>query len=180
MSSPTEQTSETRLQASYRANSQQAVGSALQDTASSARVGSYTRGCSTAVSPSVAPNSVFARRRSLTRACSISPVPRRAISPIGISVVQRCAQMAEQIAETAISGVGCVEEEMRHARSVPEIAIAKVAAASSCMESNVAHVAVHNMEAKTAQAVTALAEHVCEPVVETEARTSHTIGFVVQ
>ena len=93
-------------------------------------------------------------------------MPRQAISPIGVSVVQRRAQMAEQIAKTAISGVGRVEEEMQHARSVAEAAIAEAAAASSRMESNVAHV-VAQMEAKTVQAVTALAKRVHESVVET-------------
>ena len=87
--------------------------------------------------------------------------------------------MAEQIAETAISGVGGMEEEMRHAHSVAEAAIAEAAAASSRMESNIAHVAAQ-MEAKTAQAVMALAERVRESVVEIEACTLCTVGSVVQ
>ena len=88
--------------------------------------------------------------------------------------------MEEQIAETMISGVGRVEEEMRHTRSVAEAAIAEgAAAASSHMESNMAHVAVQT-EAKTAQAVMALAERVCKSVVETEACMSHIVGSVVQ
>ena len=130
-------------------------------------------------SPSVAPNSAFGQRRSLPRGRSASPAPRRVVSPIGVSVAQRRAQMAEQIAETAISGVGCMEEEMRHTRSVAEAAIAEAAAVSSCMESNVVHVVVQT-EAKTAQAVMALAERVRESVVETEASTSHTVRSVVQ
>ena len=87
--------------------------------------------------------------------------------------------MAEQIAKTAISGVGRVEEEMRHACSVAEAAIAEATAASSRMESNIVHIVVQT-EAKTVQAVTALAEHVRESVVETEACMSCTIGSVVQ
>ena len=77
--------------------------------------------------------------------------------------------MAEQIAETTISGVGHVEEEIRHARSVAEAAIAEAAATSSRMESNLVHV-VAQAKAKTAQAVMVLVECVCESVVETEAR----------
>ena len=144
MSSPMERTSETHLQAFYRASSQQAVGSALQDTASFARVPSYARGCSTVVLPSIAPNSAFVRRRSLTRACSISPVLCQAIFLRGVFVVQRHTQMAEQIAETVLRGVGRVEEEMQHAHSVDE-----ATATSSRMESNVAHVVVQT-EAKIA------------------------------
>ena len=101
------------------------------------------------------------------------------MSPIGVSVAQRRAQMAEQIAETAISGVGRVEEEMQHACSVAEAAIAEAATVSSRMESNVAHVAAQT-EAKTAQVVMALAECVHKSVVETEARTSRTVGSMVQ
>ena len=67
----------------------------------------------------------------------------------------------------------------RHARSVGEAAIAEAAAASSRMENIMVHVAAQ-IEAKTAQAVTAFAERVRESVVETEARTSHTVGSVVQ
>ena len=93
-----------------------------------------------AVSPSVAPNSAFAQRRSLSRGCSASLGPRWVASSIGISVMQRPAQMAEQIAETAISRVGRVEGEMRHARNVAEAAIAEATAASSRMETNVVHV----------------------------------------
>ena len=87
--------------------------------------------------------------------------------------------MAEQIVEIAISGVGHVEEEMRHARSVAEAAIAEAATASYHMESNVAHV-VAQMEAETTQGVMPLTEHVRESVVETEARTSCIVGSVVQ
>ena len=50
--------------------------------------------------------------------------------------------MAEQIAETAISVVERIEEEMRHARNVAEAAVAEAATTSSRMESNVAHVVV--------------------------------------
>ena len=179
MSSPMEQTSGTRSQASYRASSQQAVGSALQDTALSARVPSPVRGRSTVPPLSVAPNSAFTQRRSLSRGRSASPGPDGVAPPIGISVVQRRAQMMKQIAEIAISGVGRMEEDMRHARSVAEAAIAKATAVSSRMESNVVHVTVRT-EAKIAQVVTALAEHVHVSVVETEAHTSHIVGSVVQ
>ena len=87
--------------------------------------------------------------------------------------------MVEKIAETAIGGVGRVEEEMQHARSVVEAAIAEATAVSNRMESKLVHV-VAQTEVKIAQAVMALDERVCESVVETEACTSCTVGYVVQ
>ena len=71
-----------------------------------------------------------------------------------------------------------MEEKMRHACNVAEAAIAEATAVSSRMESNVAHVVVQT-EAKTAQAVTALAKRVRKLVVETEARMSRTVASVV-
>ena len=51
-----------------------------------------------------------------------------------VSVAQRRAQLATQTAESAMSRVGRVAEETRHARSIAEAAIAEAAVASSRME----------------------------------------------
>ena len=86
------------------------VGTALEDTALSVcHTGHLPDGSSTVTSR--APNAAFSRRMARTRARSASPGPRRSPPPLGMSVVQRCAQLAEQIALTAISGVRRVEEE---------------------------------------------------------------------
>ena len=99
------------------------------------------KGSSTAISPSVAPNSAYARRCAQTRARSASPVLRRVVLPMDVSVARRRVQLATQTAESAMSGVGRVAEETQHARSVAEAAIAEVAAASSRMEQKVASIA---------------------------------------
>ena len=96
-----------------------------------------------------------------------------------VLVAQRCAQLATQTAESAMSGVGRVAEETRHVRSVVEAAIAEAAAVSSRMEQKVASV-IAQAEKTAVQAVSELAEHVRETVVETEAQTSRTVGSVVQ
>ena len=68
-------------------------------------------------------------------------------------------QLAEQTAESAMSGVGRVVEETQQACSVAEAAIAEAATVSSHMESNMAH-ATAQTEATTAQAISALTERV--------------------
>ena len=56
----------------------------------------------------------------MTRARSASPGLRRSLSPLGLSVAQCRAQLAEQVAESAMSGVGCVADETQGAREVAE------------------------------------------------------------
>ena len=75
MSSLSGRTSQTRSQESYRASSQEGMGAALEDTASSTLIQFRAKGSSTAISLSVAPNSAYTRRRALTHACSALPVP---------------------------------------------------------------------------------------------------------
>ena len=94
-------------------------GNALEDTASSVRHTGQLPGSSATLSPR-APNSAFERRRTMTRAHSASPGLRRSLSPLGLSVAQRRAQLTEQVAESAMSGVGRVADETRRAREVAE------------------------------------------------------------
>ena len=100
-------------------------------------------GSSTTISPSVAPNSAYARRRSLSRARSASPGPRRVASPIGVSVAQRHTQMAERVAESAMSGVGQVADQTRRAREVAEAAIAEARSVHGAVKSRVAAISAH-------------------------------------
>ena len=141
MSSLSGRTSRTRSQASYRASSQEGMGAALEDTTSSTLVQFRAKGSSTVISPSVASNSAYAPRRAQIRARSASPVPCRIMSQLDVSVAQRRAQLATQTAESAMSGVGRVAEETRHACSIAEAAIAEMVATSSRMEQKVASVA---------------------------------------
>ena len=55
---------------------------------------------------------------------STSPGLRHSLSPLGLSVAQRHAQMVEHIVESAYSNVGGTAEQMRHVQSVIESAIA--------------------------------------------------------
>ena len=58
-----------------------------------------------------APNTLFVKRKEEVRARSVSPRMRRTISPSRLSVAQRRAQLAEEKAESAFSGVGFVAEQ---------------------------------------------------------------------
>ena len=101
MSSP----SETRLQDSFQFSSQYATGAALEDTASLVQhTGTLSDSLGT-ISPR-APNTAYQWRQMETRARSASPRLQWSLSPLGISMAQRHAQMAEQKAESVFSGVG--------------------------------------------------------------------------
>ena len=79
----------------------------------------------------------------MTRACSASPGLRRSLSPLGLSVAQRHAQLAGQVAESAMSGVGCVADETRRAREVAEATIAKARSVHREVQSKVALLTAH-------------------------------------
>ena len=131
------------------------------------------------VFPSVAPNLADAQRRSLTRGRSASPRPRRIASPIGVSVALRHAQMAEQIAESAFSGVGQVVDATRCARKVAEATIAEARSMHGAVESRVAALSACADES-TMHAVEVLTEQMQRTAVETKAKASRTVGTVVQ
>ena len=87
MSSPTGVSDETRSQDSGHASSQFAAGTALADTASSARhVGRLPGGSSTVTSR--APNVTYSWGMAAARARSASPGLRRSPSPLGVAVAQ--------------------------------------------------------------------------------------------
>ena len=179
MSSPTGRSETTRSQDSAHSSSQYAAGVALEDTASSLREPGTLPGRSMTVLPSVAPNSAYAQRRLLTRGCSASPRSRRIASPRGVSVAQHHAQMAEQIAESAFSGVGQVADEIRRVRKVAETAIAEARSVHGAVESRVAALSARADES-TVHAMEFLTEQVRQTVAETEAKVSRTVGTIVQ
>ena len=149
---------------------------ALEDTASSARKKGHAGGSSTTQSL-VAPNSAFARRRSLSRGSSASRGPRRTASPLGVSVAQHCAQLAERPAESALSGIGQVAEEIRHACSVAEAAISEARSLHGEIESKVSSLEAQ-AATSTAHITDALSKCVGEVMAETEGKTSHIVGTV--
>ena len=84
-------------------------------------------------------------------------------------VVQRHAQMAEQIFESAFSGVDKVADETCRAREIAESAIAEARSVHGVVESQVAALLARADES-TVHAVEVLSEQVQRTVAETEAK----------
>ena len=143
MSLPSRSPSETRSQDSPHGSCQFGVAAAFEDTASSVYNGrrqpfpSQTGG-------QPAPNTAFKFGSAVGRSRSASPHPRRSPSPLGVSVAQRRAQLAAQLAATAVSGVGHVAEETRRVRELVEATSAKAKSVHSDIESRVATLAAES------------------------------------
>ena len=120
MSSP----SEPQSRKSEIVSSPKATDAVYEHTASSVQGMGPPPGVAVQFLP-VAPNTSFAQRMSDVRAHSVSPRPRRTISPSSLSVAQQCVRIAEQKAESTVSGVGVVAEQSRFAQSIAEAAIAE-------------------------------------------------------
>ena len=120
MSSP----SETQSVKSVTVSSPLATETTYEDTASSVQGTGPPPGVVVTFVPD-APNTSYQRRMRDVRAHSASLRLRQTISPSGLSVAQRRAQIAELKAESAFSRVGVVADQTRHAQSVAEVAIAE-------------------------------------------------------
>ena len=120
MSSP----SETQFVKSVMVSSPKATDATIEDTASSVLAEGAPPGVTVQWLTNT-PNSAFEQRMKDARSHSASPRPRRTISPSRQSVAQRRAQIAEQKAESAFSGVGMVADRTHRAQSVAEAAIAE-------------------------------------------------------
>ena len=105
------------------------------------------------------PNSAYSRGRAAARSRSASPRPRRVLSPVGLSVAQRRAQLAKQTAATAASGVGRVAEETRRVCELVEATTAEARSVRGEVKSHVAQMAA----AAEANAVRAV-EHILAEV----------------
>ena len=73
----------------------------------------------------------------------MSPGLQRSPSLLGMSIAQRRAWMAGQIAESAFSGVGAIAQETRRVQSVAEAAVAKAHSIRGEVESKVAELTHH-------------------------------------
>ena len=104
MSSP----SETQSRKSEIVSSPMAADAAYEDTASSVQRMGPPPGVIVQFS-SATPNTVYEKRMKDVCARLVSPWLRRTISPSSLSVAQQRAQIAEQKAESAFSGVGVVQ-----------------------------------------------------------------------
>ena len=140
MSSPSGHSEETRSQDSVHASLQFAAGMALEDTAASVHHTGHLPGGSSTVT-SRAPNAAFSQGMAAARARSASPGPRRSPSPLGLSVAQRRAQLAELIVAMAMSGVGCVEAETHCICKIVEATTAEARSVRDEVQSRVASLA---------------------------------------
>ena len=176
MSSPSHSPSETRSQDSPHGSSQFGVAAALEDTASSVHIGRRQPSPSrTGGQP--APNTAFTFCSAAGCSRSASPRPCRSLSPLGVSVAQRRAQLAAQSAATAVSGVGRIEREARRVRELAEATSAETKSVRGEVESRIATLAAASEEnvARVAAEVDAKVAKVAE---YSDARASHVTADV--
>ena len=105
-------------------SSPKATDTTLEDTASSILAEGAPPGVTVQWLTNT-PNASFEQQMKDVHMRSVSPRLRRTISPSKLSVAQRHAQIVEQKAESAFSGVGMVADQTRYAQSVAEAAIAE-------------------------------------------------------
>ena len=101
------------------------------------------------------------------------------MSPLGLSVAQCRAQLAEQTVELALSGIERVAEATRCARGIVEVAIAEAISVHSQVDSRVASLVAH-AKASTAHAISTLSKHVKEVAAHMEEQTSRAVGTIAQ
>ena len=99
--------------------------------------------------------------------------------PLGLSVAQRHAQLAEQTVDLALSSAGQVVEATQCAHDIVEAAIVEAMSVCSQVESRVALLAAH-AEVSMAQAVSALSKRIREVAAHTEEQTSRVVGIIAQ
>ena len=124
------------------------------------------------------PNVTFARGVA-ARSRSASPRPRRSVSPLGVSVAQRRAQLAAQSAATAVSGVGHVEAETRRVRALVDASTAEARSVRSEVETRLASLATA-AETSTARVAAELGEQVRSVAEYADAQTSRTAAELSQ
>ena len=179
MSSATGVSDGTCSQDAVHASLQFAAKTALADTASSVQHTKRSPG-SSSPNTSRAPNAAYLRGAAVARARSVSLGPRWSLSPLGLSVVQRHAQMAEQSAAmAAVSGVGLVAQEMRHVREMVEATTAEAKSVRDEVESRVATLAVA-ADASTTRASEEIASRVKQVAEYSDAQASRVAANVAQ
>ena len=127
------------LQGSYHASSQEAAGD-LIDMALSQHATIEAAPGSEVTESRPHPNTQYSQRLSDVHSRSMSPRLHRTPSPSGVSIAQRRIQMAEQLATSAMSGVGEVSQQVRHGHSVAETAISKMLILRKSVEEEIAQI----------------------------------------
>ena len=178
MSSPTARSEETRSQDSVHASLQFVADVALKDTASFVHQGGRLPGNSS-LTTSRAPNAVYSRGVAVARAHSVSWGPRWSPSPLGLSVVQRHARLAEQSAATSISGVGRVEAETRRVCELVEATLAEAKFVRGEVKSRIATLAAA-ADASTTRVVMEIAGQVEKVAAYSDVQVSRVTAEVTQ
>ena len=99
--------------------------------------------------------------------------------PLGMSIAQRCARMAEQIAGSAFYGVSAITQETRRAQSVAEATAAEARSVRGEVENKVAKL-THHAEASISQAANVLFSQVQQVVAQTSTEMSRIAEKVTQ
>ena len=170
--------SETQSVKSGTVSSPLATEAMYEDTASSVQGMGPPPGVAVTFVPDI-PNTSCERQMGDVCARSVSPRPRQIISPSRLSVAQRRAQIAEQKAENAFSGVGVVADQTHHAQSVMEAAIAEARLVRDEVSSRIAKVAKHS-DVSVSNVADVLTGRVQQVATQFEAHTSHAVGQVAQ
>ena len=163
---------------SVTVSSPKATDATLEDTASSILAEGAPPGVTVQWLTNT-PNASFEQRMRDVRTRSVSPRPRRTISLLKLSVAQRRAQIMEQKAESAFSGVGMVADQTRYAQSVAEAAIAEAHSMRDKVTSQMAEVA-KRLDVSVSNVADVLTGKVQQVATQFEAQTSHAVGQVAQ
>ena len=115
----------------------------------------------------------------MSRGRSASPVLRRATSPLGVSVAQRRAQLAERTAESALSSIGQVADVVRIARAEAATAAANAQSAIGTVQTIATSLFAHT-DAATAKAMSEMEARVQRVASYSDAQTSQAIATLRQ
>ena len=140
MSTPSDKSSSAATSPPPRRNDYEDTASSVQGTGAPPSITVQEVNARAPPSPPiqvVLPNTVYSQRTSSTRSRSVSPRPRRAVSP-SLSVAQLRARTAEWKADTAISSVGQIADQVFRARSATDDAIAEARSVREQVESRIA------------------------------------------
>ena len=121
------------------------------------------------------PNTAFNQRMEDAHLRSVSPRPRRTVSPSKLFVVQRCAQIVEQKAESTFLGVGMVADQTHYAQSIVEAAIAEARSVRDEVASRMAEVAKRS-DVSVSNIADVLTGKVQQVAAQFEAHMSHAVG----
>ena len=99
--------------------------------------------------------------------------------PLGVSVAQRCAQLAERTAESALFGIGQVSDVVRIARAEAAMAATNAQSAMGTVQTLTTSFSAHT-KAATVKAMGEMEKHVQYVASYSDAQTSQAIATLRQ